>query len=123
MARAGETFTVWFRTLNRLAAIGVVPAARTADEGDRRPSPDAVDGDPSLERRRRSRPGSSAAPGRRPGRAVCALGTGSIIFDGLSQTVAFASVFGAPALRPKTLLLLVFLGLVVAAPRSRSGGW
>ncbi len=39
----------------------------------------------------------------------------SIIFDGLSQTVAFASLFGAPALGAKTLLLTGFLGLIAAA--------
>ncbi len=52
---------------------------------------------------------------------LVALATGSIIFDGLSQTVAFASVFGAPAAGPKTLILLVFLGLVVAAALAVGG--
>ena len=46
---------------------------------------------------------------------LLALGTGSIIFDGLSQTVIFASVFGAPALLLRTLLLLSFLGVIAAA--------
>ena len=43
---------------------------------------------------------------------LVAVATGSIIFDGLSQTVAFASVFGNPAVGPKTLVLLAFLGLI-----------
>jgi hypothetical protein len=46
---------------------------------------------------------------------LLALATGSIIFDGLSQTVAFASLFGAPALGAKTLILAVFLGAIAAA--------
>ena len=47
--------------------------------------------------------------------ALVATATASIIFDGLSQTVAFASVFGAPAIGPKTVILLVFLGIIVLA--------
>jgi hypothetical protein len=47
--------------------------------------------------------------------ARCAVGVASIIFDGLSQTVAFASVFGAPGLVPKTLLLLGWLAIVTGA--------
>ena len=109
----GETFTVWFRTLNRLAPFGVVPAARTAEDRRR--------GRPGRRRRDRpscgvrSRPGSSAARGRWRCVALCAVGVASIIFDGLSQTVAFASVFGAPGLVPKTLLLLGWLAIVTGA--------
>src|SRR5262249_12247631 len=34
----GETFTVWFRTLNRLAKFGVVPASRTGSAGNPHPA-------------------------------------------------------------------------------------
>ncbi len=46
---------------------------------------------------------------------LVALGTASIIFDGASQTVVFATIFGAPSLLAKTLLLLAWLGLVSLA--------
>ncbi len=104
---AGETFAVWFRTLNRLAAIGVAPA--TATDAD----PDAVDGRAVL--RRPFASGLLAGSWETPRIVLVALGTGSIIFDGLSQTVAFASVFGAPALLPRSVLLFVFLAVIVAA--------
>ena len=108
---AGETFTVWFRTLNRLAIYGIVPAATTAEargvDGGRRGSRCARPvGGP---RGGRSRAASSTRPGRSRGVALVALGTASIIFDGLSQTVAFATLFGNPALVQKTVLLIVFL--------------
>jgi hypothetical protein len=110
----GETFTVWFRTLNRLAPFGVVPAFDTAPAGGRDGlDPDAVDARVAIRR-----PFASellTAPWPTPLIVLLAIGTGSIIFDGLSQTVAFASVFGAPALVPETLLLFGFLGIVTAA--------
>jgi hypothetical protein len=91
----GETFTVWFRTLNRLAPWGY------------------VDGE-HVERR-----GFAAALLRGPWPtaivALIAIGVASIIFDGLSQTVAFASIFGAPALGFKTVLLLGWLAIVVGS--------
>ena len=55
---AGETFTVWFRTLNRLAIYGIVPAATTAEargvDGGRRGSRCArpVGGPPAAVRER-----------------------------------------------------------------------
>ena len=110
----GETFTVWFRTLNRLAPFGVVPAADTATPEDQAGlDPDAVDAQVVVRR-----PFASellTAPWHVPLIVLLAFGTGSIIFDGLSQTVAFASVFGAPAIVPKTLLLFGFLGIITAA--------
>jgi hypothetical protein len=99
----GETFTIWFRTLNRLASTGVAPG-EAADE---------IDGRSVLRR-----PFASELLVARWESArivLLALACGSIIFDGLSQTVAFASVFGAPELVAKTLLLVVFLGLVAGA--------
>jgi hypothetical protein len=105
----GETFTVWFRTLNRLATMGVAPATTTVPGAD----PDAVDGRAVL--RRPFASGLLESAWDSPRIILVALGTGSIIFDGLSQTVAFASVFGVPALGLKTLLLLSFLAVITAA--------
>jgi hypothetical protein len=102
---SGETFTVWFRTLNRLAPFGVTPS-EAPDAG-----PDAVE-ETAVVRR-------SFAAGLLESRwdnarvVLVAVGTGSIIFDGVSQTVAFATVFGAPAMAPKTLVLFAFLGIIV----------
>ena len=105
----GETFTVWFRTLNRLATIAVAPASMTAPDAD----PEAVDDRAVL--RRPFASGLLDVTWEMPRIVLVAFGTGSIIFDGLSQTVAFASVFGAPALLPKTVVLFVFLGIIAGA--------
>jgi hypothetical protein len=103
----GETFSVWFRTLNRLAGIGVTPSLDPEAEED------AVDEAHVV---RRSFAAGLIESTWEPARVVLvALGTGSIIFDGASQTVAFASIFGAPAILPKTLILLAFLGIIVVA--------
>jgi hypothetical protein len=126
----GETFTVWFRTLNRLASIGIVPASGSprreggtgddADdvypEGGDDPGdvdPDAIDDRVVI--RRPFASGILEARWSAPLIVLLGFGTGSIIFDALSQTVAFASLFGAPGLAAKTLLLSGFLGLVAAA--------
>ncbi len=45
---------------------------------------------------------------------MVALGTGSIIYDGLSQTTGFFSLFGFPAIPLGTLILGAFLGALVA---------
>jgi hypothetical protein len=99
----GETFTAWFRTLNLLAPYGVV-------EGD---GPDAVD--PARVVRRPFAAGLLEATWTSPRIVMVAVGTGSIIFDALSQTVAFASVFGSPAVGAETLVLLGFLALIAGA--------
>ncbi|HYO42729.1 MAG TPA: hypothetical protein VES19_05965, partial [Candidatus Limnocylindrales bacterium] len=109
----GETFTVWFRTLNRLAAIGVAPASATGVAPTAGVDPDAVDGRAVL--RRPFASGLLEGTWETPRIVLVAIGTGSIIFDGLSQTVAFASVFGAPALPLNTLLLVAFLGIIAGA--------
>ena len=114
----GETFTVWFRTLNRLAPLGVA-AAPAAGPRTRTPTPSTRPSSSAA----RSRPGCSARRGRSPRIALVAFGAASIIFDGLSQTVAFASVFGDPALVQKTLILLVFLGVIVAGRARGRRGW
>ncbi|MEA2611762.1 MAG: hypothetical protein QOG32_1488 [Chloroflexota bacterium] len=92
----GETFTVWFRLLGRLA-----PWALVDEEGRVRAR---AFGSGLLER------GWSPADV-----TLVALAVSSIIFDGLSQTETFFGLFGAPGLAEKTLLLFGFLGIIVAA--------
>lgn len=91
----GETFSVWFGTLNRLAPFG-------------------LDGDPD-DRRIRRRPFASGLleGGWSPAHVVLlAVGTASILYDGLSQTGPWFNVFGLPQIGPATIELLGFLGLV-----------
>ncbi|MEO8570576.1 MAG: hypothetical protein ABI553_02655 [Chloroflexota bacterium] len=90
----GETFTVWFRLLGRLA-----PLALVDEDGRVRPR---GFGSGLLES------SWSAAD-----LTLVALGVSSIIFDGLSQTEAFFNLFGAPGIAEKTLLLFAWLGIVV----------
>lgn len=92
----GETFSVWFGTLNRLAAFGVPggPDGRTVA---RRPFAAGL-----LE------PGWTRAHV-----VVVAIGAASILYDGLSQTRIWFDLFGLPSLRLATLELIGFLGLVV----------
>lgn len=93
----GETFSVWFGVLGRLAPI-------------------ALDGPPE-DRKVRVRP---FAAGLLTGRwtlslvALAAVGTASIIFDGLSQTEPWFRVFGIPSFFLATVQLFGFLGIVVA---------
>jgi hypothetical protein len=108
----GEVFTVWFRTLNRLAPFGV---ARRDATGDAVPARIEDAPDPSILVRRSFASGLLDAPWTPPVIVLVALGTASIIFDGLSQTVVFAAVFGAPPLLAKTCLLAAWLGLVSLA--------
>jgi hypothetical protein len=114
----GETFTVWFRTLNRLAPYGIVPATDTATDADGATDdawvdPDGVD--PGVVVRRSFASGLLGVSWEIPRITLIAIGVGSILFDGLSQTVPFAATFGAPAMVPKTLLLAAFLGIIVGA--------
>ena len=90
----GETFTVWFRLLGRLAWFRLVD-----EEGrvHRR-----TFGSGLLE------PGWSATDV-----TLMAFGVSSIIFDGLSQTQQFFDLFGAPGILEKTIILAGFMGLVV----------
>jgi hypothetical protein len=92
----GEVLNVWFRVLNRLAPLGL------ADERGRL--------------RRRSF-GSGLLDGgwQTADVVLIALGTGSILFDGLSQTAPWFELLGAPPAGPLTIQLLGFLGLVVVA--------
>jgi hypothetical protein len=92
----GETFTVWFRLLGRLASVAL------ADETGRV--------------RRRSFAGGLLEGGWTTADIVLvALAVGSILFDGLSQTTPWYEVFGFPAAPIHTLQLLAFLGLIAAA--------
>ncbi len=92
----GETFTVWFRLLGRLAPFGL------ADEDGRV--------------RRRPFVSGLLEPGWTTSDAVlAALGVGSILFDGLSQTQFWFELFGAPGVPGETLLLFGWLGLLAAA--------
>jgi hypothetical protein len=109
----GETFTVWFRTLNRLAPLGIARRDDATAAWDAARGP--VEVDPTTIVRRSFASGVVYAPWTTPVILLVAVGTASILFDGLSQTTAFASVFGAPAIGPKTLLLLAWLGLVAGA--------
>ncbi len=90
----GETFTVWFRLLGRLAHW------RLVGEGGRIHTRSFGSG--LLE------PGWSAAEV-----TLVAFGVSSIIFDGLSQTETFFSLFGAPGIAERTLLLFGFMAIVV----------
>ena len=94
--RDGETFSVWFGLLGRLAPFAL------ADETGRV--------------RRRPFASGLLEPGWVTADIVLvAIGTGSILYDGLSQTTPWFSVFGAPAVPIETLHLLGFLGLIIAA--------
>jgi hypothetical protein len=92
----GEVFSVWFRVLNRLA-----PLALADDEG--------------RVRRRPFGAGLLEGGWRVEDIVLVALGTGSILFDGLSQTAPWYDLFGAPGAGPLTLQLIGFLGIIVAA--------
>jgi len=94
--RNGETFSVWFRLLNRLA-----PFALADDAGNIRRRPFASG---LLE------PGWTTTD-----IVIIAVGVGSILFDGLSQTTPWYSVFGLPDVPVKTLQLVGFLGIITAA--------
>src|SRR4051794_27000650 len=90
----GETFTVWFRLLGRLAWFRL------------------VDEDGRVERRTFG--SGLLEPGwTRADVTLAAFGVSSIIFDGLSQTQAFSDLFGAPDTLEKTVLLFAFLGVVM----------
>ncbi len=91
-----EVFTVWFRILGRLAPIALV------DEDGRV--------------RRRSFAAGLLEPGwTMPDVVIIALGVGSILFDGLSQTQIWYDLFGLPPLAIQSLQLGAFLSIIVVA--------
>jgi hypothetical protein len=91
-----EVFTVWFRLLGRLA-----PFALVDEDGriQRRPFASGL-----------LQPGLTMADV-----VIVALGVGSILFDGLSQTQIWFETFGLPGLGIQTLLMIAFLSIVVGA--------
>ncbi|MEO8208478.1 MAG: hypothetical protein ABI598_05540 [Chloroflexota bacterium] len=97
-SRHGEIFSVWFGLIGRLA-----PFATLAD-----------DRGAALRRR-------DFAAGLREGGwatsdiVLVGLGTGSILFDGLSQTQIWVTTFGLPATLPQTALLAGFMALIIGA--------
>lgn len=92
----GETFSVWFATLGRLA-------------------PYAVDSLGSrVVRRRPMFTGLLLGGWNVPLVVLVAVGTASILFDGLSQTEPWYAIFGLPGVGIATLQLAGFLGLVVS---------
>jgi hypothetical protein len=93
---SAETFTVWFRLLNRLA-----PLALADEEG--------------RVRRRSFAAGLLEVNWTVAEVTMIALGVGSILFDGLSQTQIYFDLFGFTEVPLKTALLFAFLGIVTAA--------
>ncbi len=91
-----EVFTVWFRILGRLA-------------------PYTITGEDDKVRRRSFASGLLDSGWTLPDIVIIALGVGSILFDGLSQTQIWANLFGLPQIPTQTILLFGFMGLIVAA--------
>jgi hypothetical protein len=94
----GETFSVWFGLLGRMARYAAV------DEGTG-----------GQVRRRPFGSGLISEPWTLALVVFVALGTGSIIWDGISQTELFFDVFGLPAPPEATLLMVGFLAILVGA--------
>ena len=93
---SAEVFSVWFGLLGRLAPYGLEGPAKAG-------------------RLRRRGFGSALAgsPWSTSLLAVVAIGAGSVIWDGVSQTRPFADIVGRPGLPGDTLLLGAFLGGLV----------
>jgi hypothetical protein len=110
--RYGETFSVWFGLLGRLAPFGLVPAVETKR---RRQAVDPDAFDDTVVRRRPFASGLLEAEWTPPEVVLVAIGAASILYDGLSQTRPYFDVFGSPQILPGTILLAIFLGVVAAA--------
>ena len=92
--RNGEVFTVWLGIVGRMA-----PSAAADDTTSRL----------------RSRPfltGLLESRWLRSELVLVAVGTGSILFDGLSQTQVWFDLFGVPSLAAGTVQLLLFLAVI-----------
>ena len=96
-AEHGEVFGVWFSVLGRLAPFGAIP------------------GDDRSVRRRPFGGGLLEGGWSLADVVLIGLATGSILFDGLSQTQVWVSLFGLPAALPQTAILAAFLALIVGA--------
>jgi hypothetical protein len=94
----GETFSVWFGTLNRLAPLAPDPAAPETRLVVRRFGAGLDAPDWTLDRA-----------------ILVAVATASVIYDGLSQTQTFAGWFGTPDVAEATILLAVFVGALAGA--------
>ncbi len=94
----GEVFAVWFRLIGRLAPRALVPAQ-----------------DQAQLRRRDFASGLLGGSWSVADVVMIGLGTGSILFDGLSQTQIWVDVFGLPAALPQTMILVVFMAIIVGA--------
>jgi hypothetical protein len=94
----GEVFSVWFGLIGRLA-----PLAPVADDVG------------TLRRRGFASGLLESGWAAASDIVIIGLGTGSILFDGLSQTQVWVSTFGLPAALPQTVLLAAFLGCIVGA--------
>lgn len=90
----GEVFGVWFGLIGRLALIG---------------PPD----EQNQVRRRAFARGLLDRGWSRADVAIVAMGVGSILYDGLSQTQPWFDLFGLPGLPLATVQLVGFLGLVI----------
>ena len=100
-----ETFSVWFGVLGRLA-------------------PFALSGPPEEGGVVRRPIATGLITSRWPRETVVmvALGTGAIIYDGLSQTTGFFQLFGFPSIALGTLILAVFLGVLTGLVLSVARG-
>jgi hypothetical protein len=94
--RNGETFTVWLGVLNRLAPFA--PADEHA----------------ATLRRRPFAAGLLESSWLSTELILIAVGTASILFDGLSQTQAWFDLFGLPSLPAATVQLVLFLAAITA---------
>jgi hypothetical protein len=95
--RHAETFSVWFALVGRLAPYALADEPETGRVIRRPFTRGLVTGRWTLATV-----------------VLVSLGTGSIIFDGLSQTQQFFDLFSRPALPLATLIIGVFLGGLTA---------
>ena len=104
----GETFSVWFATLGRLAPLALVEGPMTAGEPTGAPRPAAAN-------RLLIRPFGAGLAGRAWTTDIVvlvAIATGAILYDGLAQTTLYLDVFGVPGVVGASALLIGWLGLV-----------
>jgi hypothetical protein len=95
--REGETFSVWFGLVGRLAPL-------------------ALEGEPEVGRLRRRRftSGLFRRDWAQAELALVALAVAGVIFDGLSQTDVWFNLFGEHTIASATVQLAVFAGVIVA---------
>jgi hypothetical protein len=93
----GETFSVWFGVLGRMAPFALIGSPEDGQVAYRGYATGLI---------------TSRWP--REVVVMVALGTGAIIYDGLSQTTGFFGLFGFPSIALGTVILAVFLGVLVS---------